>query len=352
LALLCLALSINKVSSVFMQLPSIQRAVLYGKRDLRIVEETLPGPLGPNQLFVQTEVTALSTGTDLANYDGRSEELPNASAYPRGVGYSNVGIVKYVGPGVTRLSPGDRVFSTRPHQSGYLAQETDLLIKIDPRVDAEQASLAYLTHLGAAALRKVNYQPGESVLVIGLGVIGLCTVGLAASLGAGVEAVGNHPHRLDLARAMKAERAWDAATLDHSRLFGGRGADVIVLTANAWSAYRTALEGAAPSGRIALLGFPGRAQPQPDFNPLEAHWIYGKQLTIAGAGFAPRVECAPEEIRFNLRRSLEDILARLADRRLDFSPLISHRIGSSSMQDAYEMAIAHDKSLTAAVFRW
>lgn len=335
-----------------MHLPSIRRAVLYGKRDLRIVEETLPAHLGPNQLFVQTEVTALSTGTDLANYDGRSEELPNAPAYPRGVGYSNVGVVRYVGTHVTRFSPGDRVFSTRPHQSGYLAEETDLLVKIDPKADAEQASLAYLTHLGASALRKINYQPGESVLVIGLGVIGLCTVALASSLGANVGAVANHPHRLDLARAMKAEQVWDTASLDYSRVFGGRGADVIVLTANAWSAYRTALEAAAPSGRIALLGFPGRAQPQPDFNPLDAHWIYGKQLTIAGAGSAPRIECPPEEIRFNLRRSLEDILARLADGRLDFSPLISHRIDAASMQDAYEMAIAHDKSLTAAIFLW
>jgi threonine dehydrogenase-like Zn-dependent dehydrogenase len=335
-----------------MQLPAIRRALLHGTRDLRIVEAPSPNELGPYQVFVQTEVTALSTGTDLANYDGRSEELPNAPPYPRAVGYSNVGVVTHVGAGVTRFSSGDRVFSTRPHQSGYVADETDLLVKVDPRVDTEQASLAYLTHLGASALRKVHYQPGESVLVIGLGVIGLCTTALAYSLGASVEVVANHPLRLELARGMKAQQAWDAANLDPSRVFAGRGADVIVLTANTWAAYRTALEAAAPSGRIALLGFPGRAQPQPDFNPLDAHWIYGKQLTVAGAGATPRVECSPEDIRFNLQRSLEDIFSRLADKRMDFAPLISHRIPAASMRDGYEMAIAHDKSLTAAVFLW
>jgi threonine dehydrogenase-like Zn-dependent dehydrogenase len=339
------------VSSDSMQLPPIRRAVLFGARDLRMVEEDSPRELTPHQLFVRTEVTAFSTGTDLANYDGRSEELPNAPSYPRAVGYSNVGVVTHVGAQVTRYSAGDRIFCTRPHQSGYVADETDLLVKIDPRVDPEQASLAYLTHLGASALRKVSYQPGESVLVIGLGVIGLCTVALASSLGAAVEVVANAPHRQELAKAMHAQRTWDAA-VNASEVFSGRGADVTVLTANTWSAYRTALEAAAPSGRIALLGFPGRAQPQPDFNPLDAHWIYGKQLIIAGAGFAPRVECGPEEIRFNLRRSLEDILARLADGRLNFAPLISHRIPASSMKDGYEMALAHDKSLTAAVFLW
>src|SRR6185312_7076724 len=278
-----------------------------------------------HQVLVRTRVTALSTGTDLANYDGRSEELPGAPSYPRAVGYSNVGVVDKVGASVTRLAVGDRVFSTRPHCSGYLAEESDLLVKIDPRVDAEQASLAYLTHLGAAALRTAKYLPGENVLVIGLGVIGLCTVALASSLGAQVEAIANHPRRMELARTMHAQQTWNT-DLDPSGVFGGRGADVTVLTANSWDAYRTALETAAHAGRIALLGFPGRAQPQPDFNPLDARWIYGKQLTISGAGFAARVECAPEEIRFNLRRSLEDILGRLADGRLNFAPLISHRI--------------------------
>ena len=96
-------------------------------------------------------------------------------------------------------------------------------MKIDPRVDAEQASLVYLTHLGATALRKVSYLPGENVLVIGLGVIGLCTVALASSLGAHVEAIGNHPGRLELARAMQARQAWDAASLDPSSVFQGEG---------------------------------------------------------------------------------------------------------------------------------
>ena len=335
-----------------MPLSSIRKAILYGARDLRFDDEPAPEELGPHQVLVRTLVTALSTGTDLANYDGRSEELPGAPSYPRAVGYSNVGVVGKVGAGVTRFAVGDRVFSTRPHCSGFVADDSDLLVKIDPRVDAEQASLAYLTHLGAAALRKANYLPGENVLVIGLGVIGLCTVALASSLGAQVEAIANHPRRMELARAMHAQQTWDANDLDPSHVFAGRGADVTVLTANSWDAFRTALEAAATAGRIALLGFPGRAQPQPDFNPLDARWIYGKQLTVSGAGFVPRVECAPEEIRFNLRRSLEDILGRLADGRLNFAPVISHRISADSMRDGYEMALAHDKSLTAAVFLW
>ena len=326
--------------------------MLYGARDLRWIEESPPDVLGPHDLFVQTRVSALSTGTDLANYDGRSEELPNAPPYPRPVGYSNSGVVTQVGKRVSRFSPGDLVFSTRPHQSGYVAHDSDLLVKVAHVADLEQSSLAYLTHLGAAALHKVSYKPGERVLVIGLGVIGLATVALAASLGAQVAAIGNHPKRLELARMLGATDVQEAERFDSSRLFLGSGADVVVLTANSWSAYRAALESAAPYGRVALLGFPGRAQSQPDFNPLDAHWVYGKQLTIAGAGSGSRDACTPQKLRRQVLHSLEDILASLADNRLKLTPIISHRIPAASMQDGYEMAINHDKSLTAAVFIW
>ena len=57
-----------------MPLSCIRKAILYGARDLRFVNEPVPEELGPHQVLVRTLVTALSTGTDLANYDGRSEE--------------------------------------------------------------------------------------------------------------------------------------------------------------------------------------------------------------------------------------------------------------------------------------
>ena len=61
----------------------------------------------------------------------------------------------------------------------------------------------------------------------------------------------------------------------------------------------------ARGGRISILGFPGRGEPLPDFNPLDPKWFYGKQLTLIGAGFSPRIECQPADLRFNLRRNLE-----------------------------------------------
>ncbi len=325
----------------------IRQAILYGAGDLRIEEQELDvTSLSAGQAFVETQVTALSTGTDLGNFEGRSLEVPGAPAYPRPVGYSNAGVVREVGPNV-RVQPGERVFSMKPQVSAFIAQPADLLVGIPPGVSSHQASLAYLAQLGMAAMRRAGYETGEHVAVVGLGVIGLTTAALARAMGARVSAVANSPFRARVARATGID--W-AGTTDDQNL--PRDVDLVILTANTWDAYRTSVEMVRYQGRISVLGFPGRAQPAPDFNPLCPEWFYGKQLALFGAGFSPRVECLPGEIRFNLRRNLEYIFDLMRQGRLDFDVLISHRLPWHRMAEAYALAAAHSKALTAAVFDW
>lgn len=331
----------------------IKKAVLHGAGDLRIESEYFdPGALAAKDIFVRTEVTGFSTGTDLGNYEGRSTEVPDAPDYPRGIGYSNIGIVEAVGSAVTLFKAGDRVFSTKPHRSGYVASENEMLVRVPDGADVEQASLSYLVNLGVAALRQVNYIAGEDIAVVGLGVIGLCTVAVAKVMGARVIALANDNRRAELARGLGARETFISGQFDPTVVFDQQGADIVVLTANTWTAYRDSVEMASKCGRISLLGFPGRAQSAPDFNPLDMRWIYGKQLTITGAGHLPRVDCGPSDIRFNLRRNIAFILDRMASRELDLSNIISHRFPYTRMHEAYELARQHSKELSAAVFHW
>ncbi len=315
--------------------------MLYGAGDLRLdeVEYDLDA-LTSNELLVRTEMTGFSTGTDLGNYDGRSTEVPGAPGYPRPVGYSNAGRVWHAGS-AAGFQPGQRVFTMKPHCSAFITSPSDLVVPIPDAVPTDQAALAYLVSLGVAALRQAGYQAGEHVTVVGLGVVGLSAVAAARAMGAQVGAVANHPDRTRLAVQL-------GARVDPQP----DASDIVVLTANSWDAYRASLDLARRGGRIAILGFPGRGQQPPGFNPLDAVWLYGKQLTILGSGFIPRVECQPEEIRFNLRRNLATIFEWMAAGVLDLSGLISHRIPYTRMRDAYELARTHDKSLTAAVFDW
>lgn len=324
------------------------QAIMYGAGDLRLEERPLdPANLAPGQVYVETEVTALSTGTDLGNYLGRSTDVPGAPDYPRPVGYSNVGVVRKTAEDVTTVRPGQRVFSMKPHQSAYIANRGDLLVPVPEGVTPEAASLGYLTQLGVAAMRQAHYEAGEHVAVIGLGVIGLGTVAMARAMGARVTAVANSPLRAEVARRVGAHEVYLSGEPDPPK-----DVDVVILTANPWEAYRAAVEMARYAGRISVLGFPGRGYPPPEFNPLDPQWFYGKQLTLIGAGFSPRAECPPGEIRFNLRRNLELIFRCAATGAAPLDPIISHRLPWRRMREAYELAKAHAKELVAAVFDW
>jgi threonine dehydrogenase-like Zn-dependent dehydrogenase len=335
----------------------MKQAMLYGVGDLRIEDAPLESEsLRPGQIYVETEVSALSTGTDLGNYLGDSTYVPGAPPYPRRVGYSNVGVIRRVGEGVKNLKPGMRVFSTKHHLSAFVAQHDELIVPIPDGVPSEEASLTYLTHLGLASLRQARYEAGENVAVVGLGVIGLCTIWLARAMGAKVVGISNSSLRSESAMQLGAHAAFlaDDAGL-HEKLktvFGDVGTDIVVLTANPWNAYRLSMEIVRHSGRVSILGFPGRAQAAPDFNPMDARWIYGKQLTLLGAGFAPKVDCPPDDIRFNTRRNLEYILDLMTFHRPRIGSVISHRFPFGRMKEAYELAKGHSKDLVAAVFDW
>lgn len=327
----------------------IHKAVLFGAQDLRFVAEDLnDGELPPHGLTVTTEVTALSTGTDLGNYEGRSTEVPGAPDYPRGVGYSNVGTIHATGSEVTRWAVGQRVFSMKPHQSAYIAAESDALTAIPQGVDTSGASLAYLTQLGVAGLRQAHYEAGEHVVVVGLGVIGLCTVAVATAMGARVTAIGNSELRNTLAASLGADVTLSPGAPRIDDLQAG----IVVLTANPWGAFRDSISAAAYGGRISILGFPGRAQSPPDFNPLDASWLYAKQLTLMGSGFSPRAAAEPHEIRFNLQRNLEMIFDYMRMGRLPLERIVTHRFHWREMKSAYDLALARSKEMAAAVFEW
>lgn len=327
--------------------------MMYGAGDLRIDEELFDlGTLGATEIFVKTEFSGLSTGTDLGNFEGRSTEVPGAPDYPRPVGYSNVGIVAAVGQDVSKFRVGDRVFGVKAHRSAYVAKEDEFVIPVPAGVAADQASLGYLVHLGVVSLRQAHYQAGENVAVVGLGIIGLATISVARAMGARVIAVSNSEQRAELARRMGALDVLMTGDGNLSSVFGGVGADIVVNTANSWGAWQDSMELARYCGRVTVLGFPGRAQEPPPFNPLDARWLYAKQLSINGSGFLPKVDCSPSEIRFNLRRNLQYVLDLMAQGSVDLAPAISHRFPYQRMREAYELAAQRAKDFSAAVFDW
>src|SRR5262245_36983928 len=333
-------------------------AILHGPRDLRIEDQPLDtGNLKPEEIWVQTRISALKIGTDRGNYEG-AERVPGAPDYPRWVGDSNLGIVRGVGRDVKNVEVGDRIVTRQPHQSEYITTQTASIVKVPHGVDDEDAVWAHLYALSALCYAKAQFRPGENVAVVGLGVLGLGAVGLGPLFGGRILAIGNSTVRLEMGRKMGAH---EAVLFDDPRLelrvnefTGGAGIDLVILTANPWPAYRTSLEIVRPNGRVSIVSLLGRGEEPLTFNPLAMQFFYIKGISlIAVSGSAgelyPNAGNAGELAG---DRRAAHVLSLMADGRLEPKRLITHRFRYTDLGTAYEMAYRREKSMLGVIFHW
>ena len=331
-------------------------AILHGPRDLRIEERPLETTnLKSDEIWVETEISALKIGTDRGNYEG-AEQVPGAPDYPRWVGDSNLGIVRGVGSAVRRFRVGDRVVSRYPHQSEYIARASECMVKVPEEVHSEDAVFAHLYALSAHCYRKALFQPGEYVAVVGLGVLGLGAVALGPLFGARVVGLGNSPIRLEMAERMGAHAVFMSddpdleAKLD--AFTDGVGIDLVILTANPWPAYRTAVQVVRSNGRVSIVSLPGRGEAPLDFNPLAMEWFYLKGISLIAVSQQGGYLFPTPEDRFESGRACAYILSLMTEGRLEPKRLITHRFHYTDMVRAYEMAFRREKSMLGVVFTW
>lgn len=339
--------------------------ILYGPRDLRIEEQHLDtNNLKPDEIWIKTEITAFKIGTDRGNYEG-AEQVPGAPGYPRWVGDSNLGIVQGVGSAVSRVQVGDRVVTRQPHQSEYITKESASIVKVPAGSHPEDAVYAHLYALSDHCYRKAHFQAGEYVAVVGLGVLGLGAVALGSVFGAQTVGLGNSPIRLEMAERMGARAAYMSDDPDLpaklEAFTNGIGIDLVILTANPWSAYRTSLQVVRPNGRVSVVSLLGRGEPPLDFNPLAMEWFYSKGISIiavsgpAGYLYPNTTEHSPLDTmqnRFAADHAATHVLSFMADGRLEPKRLITHRFHYTEMVKAYEMAFHREKSMLGVIFNW
>lgn len=320
-----------------------------GKIDWR--EEPVWAP-GPDQILCATVVSAISPGTELAAWQGLPPLTPQVM-YPRLQGYCNVGRVLACGNNVTAFKPGDRVLSHMSHRSHYLLDPSDVLLKLSEQSRSDHVACCYLLHLGYDAVMRSNVRPGARVAVIGMGALGLSAVSMAHLAGADVCAFTDHDAPREKARAMGAKVVLKRdAESDLAQFWGGALADVVIITTNKWQDWQVALRLASKFGTIACLGFPGRGEALPSFNPLDSQYFYAKQLRLEAVGIAPA--CADERgfLRFNLRSNIAWIAQCVEGGMVDADVLISGRYPASEIATAYENLQARKNSPVTYILDW
>src|ERR1051326_8744863 len=238
------------------------RVVFTGPRHVELQESPIEEP-GPGQARVRTRCTLIRTGTELTALTG---DFPENSAwsryirYPWTAGYSHVGEVEVVGEGVEAISPGDQLTSHAPHADRALITVARAE-RVPPGVKAEEAGFLPLAQITLNGVRQAEVILGESVVILGAGLIGQLTARFCQLAGARPVMLADQSEtRLAFARDTGCELvhvASDAARVDAvSQGTRGRMADVVIEASGNPALIPPALRLARRRGRVVILGSP------------------------------------------------------------------------------------------------
>lgn len=271
------------------------------------------------------------------------EAVFNKLGQPLPLGYCNVGKVIAVGEDVHDFKIGDRVASNGQHAE-FVCIPQNLVAAIPDNVSDEEAAFTVIGSIGLQGIRLCNPTLGETVVVIGLGLIGLMTAGLLAANGCRVIGVDLDAKKIALARekgiiGINPREGTDVvkAVMD---LTGGIGADGVIITASAKTddIISQAAQMSRKRGRIVLVGVIGLNISRAEF--------YEKELTFQvscsyGPGrydenYEQRGQDYPLSfVRWTEKRNFEAILQAISARKLDVASLITERVPLSAYQKIY-----------------
>ncbi|HUW84395.1 MAG TPA: bi-domain-containing oxidoreductase [Phycisphaerae bacterium] len=264
---------------------------------------------------------------------------------PLPLGYCNAGVVLEVGPGVTGFAPGDRVASNGRHAE-VVSVPVNLCARIPDEVSDEQAAFTVLSSIALQGVRLIGPTLGETIVVTGLGLIGLSAVQLLRASGCRVIGIDVDPARAALAESFGAETIDLSGGLDPvgaaMALSRQRGVDGVLIAASAKSdeIVRQAAHMCRKHGRIVLVGVVGLHLNRADF--------YEKEITFqVSCSYGPgRYDSAYEDrgqdyplgfVRWTEQRNFEAVLDMLATDRLEVESLVSHRFAQADAAGAYQV---------------
>ncbi|HKV41470.1 MAG TPA: bi-domain-containing oxidoreductase [Blastocatellia bacterium] len=357
------------------------KQVVQNYRTGKLEVEELPQPLvRPGGVVVRTAFSLISAGTERSAVEtarnslvGKARSRPDlvkqvidsvkreglASAYQKvtarlnqikPLGYSTSGIVVEIGPGVSGFNTGDRVACAG---AGYASHAefnfvpANLCAKVPDGVFLEAACYATLGSISLHGIRQAEPRLGETVAVIGLGLVGQLTVQMLKAAGCQVIGVDPDPQACDRAIGSNA----DLVALDPTRariacetLTDGRGADSVIITAGTKSNGPVELAGdlARDRARVVVVGLVGIDVPR--------HTYYQKEIELRlSRSYGPgRYDPQYEEkgidypigyVRWTEQRNMDAFLRFVAGGKVDPVSLTTHRFKIEQAAEAYDLIL-------------
>jgi L-iditol 2-dehydrogenase len=338
---------------------TMQAAVYRGVEDVRL--EAVPVPqVGPGELLVRVHTCGIC-GTDLKKIATGSHSAP------RIFGHETTGVIVRTGDGVAKFRKGDRVMvfhhipcgdcyycrhkvfaqcptykkvgataGYEPSGGGFSEYvgvmdwivDRGGVVRIPDGVSFEQASFIEPVNTCMKGIETLRLQPGETVLVMGQGPIGIILGVLARRAGARVITSDLLPLRHTISQGFGLTENIDASSSDTIRtvkdLTEGRGADAVILAVAGTALIRPAMDSTRPGGRVLLF-----AQTQHGEATIDPAAVCVDEKSLLGS-YSASVDLQKESERFVLNREM------------DLERLISHRFPLAQAVEALHLA-AHPK---------
>lgn len=322
--------------------------VVFRDKSLVEIEDFEPRQPEPNQLLIRTVSTLISSGTETAFLLA----LPNTpGVFPQYPGYSNAGVVISVGSELSRFAIGERVVSRKNHASHVAALEDEAL-KIPDRLSFEEASFFALGSIALQGIRKAGIELGESVLILGQGLVGLLALQIAKlSGGFPVMAVDLYDYRLGISSRSGADHTFNPSRIDLEKsvmdVTDGKGVNVVIEATGNPKAISTACRLASAYGRVIILGSP-RGESEVNFY----RDIHRKGVSVIGAHDSTR----PRHESFYRRWTQSDdaslILNLTSKGLLKVGELATLKIDFRRAGEAYQKLIESKGEILGIILDW
>lgn len=267
----------------------------------------------------------------------------NKLGQPLPLGYCNVGTVIAVGGGVQGITIGDRVASNGPHAE-FVCVPQNLVAHIPANVSDEAATFTVIGSIGLQGLRLCDPKLGETIVVVGLGLIGMITAELLVANGCRVVGIDPDKAKIEIAKkkgiiAISPTEGNDPVRFVQSAT-EGNGADGVIITASAKTdeIIAQAAKMSRKRGRIILIGVIGLNISRADF--------YEKELTFqVSCSYGPgRYDDSYEKegndyplpfVRWTEQRNFTAVLDMISRGKLDVVSLVTSRVPLSDYGKIY-----------------
>lgn len=279
---------------------------------------------------------------------------------PVALGYSCAGTAVETGANIHAFSAGDRIACIGAgfaSHAEYVAVPEMLCSRIPDGVGCEEASFGMLGIIALNGIRCAKLTFGESVGVIGLGLLGLLTVQMLKAYGCKAAGMDIDPRKTALAKDIGADYVFDSEKDFRNclhRITNGVGADAVIITASTQSdaPVNTAVDVARYAARIVLVGV---ADIHPARNEM---WHKEVEIIVSKAGgpgtFDPfyenkGVDYPAGYVRWTQKRNLEEFLRLIQEGKINVKPLITHRFKIEKAQTAYKEILDNSTGLYIGV---